>query len=76
MIVGIWVVMIFIALIQLPPVIQEKQWGELIVFIGLWIIAGAYASIVIGLDDGGFLIPNHTEVVHTVVTRIYAWIGL
>ena len=43
---------------QLPPLIKEKQWGELAAFLILWIIASAYASLV-ALD---VLLPSPTEI--------------
>mgnify|MGYP000917348229 CR=1 FL=1 len=44
----LWVVLIMslIAIFQVPALLRQKQWGELLGFSALWVIATAYALMV------------------------------
>jgi hypothetical protein len=44
----LWVVLIMslIAIFQVPVLLRQKQWGELLGFSALWVIATAYALMV------------------------------
>ncbi len=44
--VGVWLVMLLLAAVEVPILFRGKLWGELLVFLGLWIIAVVYASLV------------------------------
>ena len=42
-----WLIMIVIAVLEVPRMLANRQYRMLIVFAGLWIISGTYASLVI-----------------------------
>ncbi|NLK08168.1 MAG: hypothetical protein GX316_05650 [Firmicutes bacterium] len=44
--VAIWILMLAIAIIEVPILIKKGLWGELWAFTGLWIVAGVFASLV------------------------------
>lgn len=42
----LWVVMLALAAIEVPILINRQMWGELAVFLSLWLVATIYASLV------------------------------
>ncbi len=40
-------IMVLIALFQVPALVRHGYWGELAAFSLLWIISGAYATLVV-----------------------------
>lgn len=57
-------IMAVILAIQLPLLIQEKQWRELAAFLTLWLVATVYASLV-ALN----VIPNSIEILISVLDQ-------
>ncbi len=45
----LWVVLIMslIAIFQVPALLRQKQWGELLGFSALWVIATVFALLVV-----------------------------
>jgi len=74
--VEVWTGMIIIALMQVPVLINKKQWKELIAFSAFWVIAGIYASLILGTFVGGITIPNHTELLERFFTALYQKLGM
>ena len=73
---GVWLVMLIIALGQVPILINKKQWKELIAFSAFWVIAGIYASIILGTYAGNMVVPNHTELLDRFFTALYHRLGI
>jgi multidrug efflux pump subunit AcrB len=42
----LWVVMLALAAIEVPILINRQMWGELAAFLSLWLVATIYASLV------------------------------
>lgn len=42
----LWVVMLVLAAIEVPMLVDRQMWGELAAFLGLWLAATIYASLV------------------------------
>jgi hypothetical protein len=68
----ILLIMFLLALMQLPSLVNQKQWGELAAFAVLWLFATAYA-LLIGADVP---VPNPTEVIRAIFTWFYDLVGL
>ncbi len=49
------------AFLQVPILINKKQWKELAAFAFFWLAAGIYASLILGTFIGDLAIPNVTE---------------
>ena len=73
---GVWLGMLIIALAQVPILINKKQWKELIAFSAFWVIAGIYASIILGTYAGNMVVPNHTELLDRFFTALYHRLGI
>ena len=73
---GVWAGMGIIALVQVPILVKKKQWKELIAFSAFWIIAGVYASIILGTYAGDIVVPNHTELLDRFFTALYHRLGI
>lgn len=65
----LWVVLIMslIAIFQVPVLLRQKQWGELLGFSALWIIAAAY-SLMVALNVP---LPTLLEVLDFVYGSIF-----
>ncbi len=72
----VWTGMSLIAIIQIPTLINKKQWRELICFAILWIIAGVYASFILGTFTGKISIINHSEIIRYVFTTLLKKLSL
>jgi hypothetical protein len=72
----VWTGMFIIALLQLPILINKKQWKELASFAVLWIIAGIYASLILGTFAGAIAVPNHSELLNRFFTALYSRLGI
>lgn len=44
---GLWFVMLLMAIWQIPLLYKKKQFKELLSFIGIWLTASIYASLVV-----------------------------
>lgn len=42
----LWIAMLLLAAIEIPILVKHRLWGEMAVFLGLWIVATVYASVV------------------------------
>jgi hypothetical protein len=58
--VGLWLVMILIALYQVPRLLREQQRRTLLVFGFIWLLATVYGSLV--LND--VPVPRPTDVIY------------
>ena len=58
--VGLWLIMILIALYQVPRLIREQQRRTLLVFSVLWVLATVYGSLV--LED--VPVPRPTDLIY------------
>ena len=58
--VGLWLVMILIALYQVPRLLREQQRRTLLVFGFIWLLATVYGSLV--LND--VHVPRPTDVIY------------
>ncbi|NLP18202.1 MAG: hypothetical protein GX376_03800 [Firmicutes bacterium] len=56
---AVLLLMIIIALLEIPKMLQKKQWGELMAFTGLWFFATLYAFLVAAEAP----LPNPTELI-------------
>ena len=72
----VWFIMVLIALVTVPSLLRSRQWGDLMGFATLWLVAGIYASIILGIEGNRLRIPNHTELVRLMMLSIYGWLGL
>ena len=66
------VLMLLLALLQAPLLANRKEWRELTAFGALWAFAFAYA-LAIQMD---LRIPNPTEIIGAVLSRIYSLLGI
>ncbi len=73
---GVWTGMLVIALMQVPVLINKKQWKELVAFAVFWVIAGIYASLILGTYAGDIAVPNHTELLDRFFTALYQRLGM
>ncbi|HHU81956.1 MAG TPA: hypothetical protein GXZ26_03045 [Firmicutes bacterium] len=62
---GLWLVMILIALYQVPRLIRDQQRRTLLVFAIIWFLVTVYGSLV--LSD--VPVPRPTEVIYTFFAR-------
>lgn len=60
------ILMLLIALFQVPIIVNKKRWRELIAFALLWSIALAYALLV----ASPAVFPNPTDVLVMIIERI------
>lgn len=75
--VAVLMVMMALAFLQVPPLVNRKQWGELAAFAGLWVVAGVYAFLVFGFHiRGAPIIPTLVDVLTPLLSRIYERLGL
>jgi hypothetical protein len=44
---GLWFVMALMAAIEVPILKRQGLWGELWAFLGMWLLAGVFASLVV-----------------------------
>ena len=42
----VWIAMLLMAVVEIPILIRAKLWGELVAFLGLWVMATVFASLV------------------------------
>jgi len=63
------VLMVFIALFQVPIIIKKRRWRELAAFAVIWSLAFAYALLMAARAP----LPNPTEVLGSVLDRIFPW---
>lgn len=56
---AVMLVMILIALFEIPKMLRKNQWGELIAFGGLWLFATLYTFLVAAEAP----LPNPTELI-------------
>lgn len=70
----IWVAlaMIFMALIQVPALVNQKRWSELAGFGAVWIAATVYALLICA----GVSIPNPTALLRSFYGWFYPLIGV
>ncbi len=64
--------MIIMALLQVPSLINQKQWPELAGFTVMWVFATTYAILI----TAQVAIPNPTEILRPLLQAIYRLIGL
>jgi hypothetical protein len=74
--IGVWTGMLIMALVQVPVLINRKQWKELAAFTVFWVVAGIYASLILGTFAGDLAIPNHTELLIRFFNTLYGWMGM
>jgi hypothetical protein len=74
--IGVWTGMILIAAAQVPVLVKKKQQKELIAFVVIWAIAGIYASLIFGTNNGQVAITNITELLIRFFTVIYDRLGI
>ncbi len=65
-------IMVSLALLQAPSLVNQKQWGELAGFGAMWIFATTYAILI----TADVPIPNPTELLRPVLEAFYRLIGL
>ncbi|MEW5786066.1 MAG: hypothetical protein AB1767_13500 [Bacillota bacterium] len=65
-------IMILIAILQIPPLLKNKQWPELAGFGAIWV----FATVYIALLSAGVPIANPTEILRPLLQGFYRWIGL
>lgn len=63
--------MVIIALLQVPILINKKQWKELAAFAFFWVAAGIYASFILGTFIGDLAVPNITEYLIRFFSALY-----
>ena len=70
----VWValIMVLIALIQVPSLVNGKKWPELAGFITVWIAATVYTLLI----TAGVPIPNPTELLRAFYGWFYPLIGV
>lgn len=73
---GVWTGMLIIAVVQVPVLINRKQWKELVAFSVLWVAAGIYASFILGTFNGEVAIPNITELLIRFFDALYQRLGM
>lgn len=69
-----WValIMILLALLQVPSLVNRKQWGELAGYSLVWLMAATYALLVAARVP----LPRPVEVVRTLLQALYRFLGL
>jgi hypothetical protein len=67
----VWTGMVIIALLQVPILINKKQWKELAAFAFFWVAAGIYASFILGTFIGDLAVPNITEYLIRFFSTLY-----
>jgi len=65
--VGTWLVLMTIVLVQVPIIVRRKQWAELRLFIFLWLIAAVYSTLVAAAVP----IPTVTGLIMRATERIF-----
>ncbi|MFO8060557.1 MAG: hypothetical protein R6U70_07880 [Bacillota bacterium] len=74
--IGVWSLMFLIAALHLPELIRQRG-EETAAFIVLWLAAGIYASVIFSPRTAGqWMIPSVVDVLTTVLSRMYQWMGL
>lgn len=64
--IGLWLVMILIALYQVPLLIREQQRRTLLVFTILWLLATVYGSLFLS----NVPVPRPTDVIYTFFIKL------
>ncbi len=72
----IWTGMFLIALFQIPVLIKNNKRKEFIWFLIFWIIAGIYASLILGTFAGEISFVNHSELMIRFFTALGKKLGL
>jgi hypothetical protein len=69
-----WValIMALLALLQVPSLVNRKQWGELAGYALVWTIAAAYALLVAARAP----VPRPIEVLRLLLQALYRSLGL
>lgn len=69
---GVALIMVLIALFQVPSLVNQKQWGELAGFALVWTMAAAYALLVVSPVP----VPRPIEALRVLLQMIYSYLGL
>ena len=64
--------MIFIALIQVPAMVNQKRWPDLAGYSAVWILATVYALLIAAEVP----VPNPTELLRSFYGWFYPLIGV
>ena len=64
--------MVLIAIYQVPPLVKQKQWAELAGFALVWTMATAYALLVLSPVP----VPRPIDLIRALMQAIYSYLGL
>lgn len=64
--------MILLALLQVPFLVKQKQWGDLAGYGLVWIMAATYAMLVAGRVP----LPRPVEILRPLFQALYRLLGL
>lgn len=66
-----WVVFLTVLFAQLPSLIREEKWKEVVIFLVMWLTGAVYGTAV--LMEA--LPTNPTELIIDIMSNLYRWMG-
>lgn len=68
--IGLMIIMVLIALYEVPRLLRNRQHRTLVVFAFLWLLAAVYGSLL--LSD--IPVPKPTELIFSFFSRLGEWL--
>lgn len=65
---GVWVVMALMAIVEVPILMRKKMWGELAAFSVLWVSATLYASLI----AADIPIPSVAQIIISIFSPMFS----